>query len=121
MADLSHLYGDDLQVSAAGDLLVVDGLNMATQRIIRRLMTAPLNYVWQPAYGAALNSEIGKTTDGSRINGLIMSQIFAEGSVAASPPPVISISPFLDGVSVTINYTAKATGAHEVLSFSING
>lgn len=120
MADISHLFGGDLQVSASGDLSAVDGLDMTTQRVIRRIMTMPLAYIWQPTYGAGLNSEIGKTTDGNRIRGLIMSQIFAEQSIAANPPPQITVEPILDGVVVTIAYTAKATGQQEILSFNIN-
>lgn len=120
MADLAHLYGGDLQVSASGDLLAVDGLDKTTQRIIRRLMTAVQAYIWHPTYGAGILGEIGKTTDGERIKGLIISQIFSEASVAANPPPQITVSPILDGVSVLIVYWSTVSGKQETLSFDVN-
>ena len=60
MADVWCEWNDDFQVSASGGLLLADGDDLARQRIVRRLCTAVLGYVWHPEYGAGLPQRIGQ-------------------------------------------------------------
>ncbi len=54
MADLNSPWGGDLQISATGDLALIDGLGRSEQRIIRRLFTNLGAYIWHPEYGASI-------------------------------------------------------------------
>ena len=120
MSDLAHFWGSDLQVSASGDLRLADGLDLANQRIIRRLMTAPGAYIWHPTYGAGLPQQIGNPINFSKILSIISSQIYQEASVARTPAPKITITPILNGVTVIIQYTMAVTGTQNVLSFDLS-
>ena len=120
MPDLSHLWGEDLQVSASGDILTVDGDDLTTQRILRRLMTAEGGYIWNLTYGGGVPGRIGDTLNIPLISSIIRSQMALEASVARSPAPAITISEILNGVSVTILFYSAATGKQVTLSFDIN-
>lgn len=63
MQDLAHYFGNDLSVSAAGDLLAVDGDTKTQQRILRRLLTNPGDMMFHPDYGAGLGQWVGKLFD----------------------------------------------------------
>ncbi len=54
MYDLSHQWGDDLTVGPTGDMALVTGSVFGQQRVLRRLMTNPGDYIWQLDYGAGL-------------------------------------------------------------------
>jgi phage baseplate assembly protein W len=120
MPDIAHFWGSDLQVSASGGLRLVDGLDLANQRIIRRLMTAPGAYIWHPTYGAGLPQQIGGTINEAKIKSIITSQIYQEAVVAKSPAPKITITPFLNGVNVHIAYTMAVSGTQNILSFDVS-
>ena len=47
MPDLAHQFGADLVAGATGDLAVVDGPALGRQRVLRRLLTNPGDYIWQ--------------------------------------------------------------------------
>ena len=82
MPDLSHTFGGDVQVSANGDLLTASSLNLSQQRILRRLMTNPGDYIWQPSYGAGLAQFVGSPASAAQIRAVVRSQIFKEAAVA---------------------------------------
>ncbi len=44
MADLSQTIGSDISVSANGDLLTSDGLQLSQESVLRRLLTNPTVY-----------------------------------------------------------------------------
>jgi hypothetical protein len=120
MPDLAHLWGEDLQVSATGDILVVDGDDLTTQRILRRLMTAQGGYIWNLTYGGGVPGRIGDTLDIPLITSVVTSQMALEATVARTPPPVITVQSILNGVSVTILFYSAKTGQQSTLAFSIN-
>lgn len=120
MPDLAHFWGQDLSVSANGDILIVDGDNLTTQRIIRRLMTAQGGYIWNLTYGGGVPGRVGDLLDIPLITSVIRSQIALEASVARTPPPIITVTEILNGVSVTIKFYSAATGQQSTLSFDIN-
>jgi hypothetical protein len=120
MPDLSHLWGEDLQVSATGDILTVDGDDLTTQRILRRLMTAEGGYIWNLSYGGGVPARVGDVVDIPLITSVIRSQIALEATVARTPAPTITVSEILNGVSVSILFYSAATGQQSTLSFDIN-
>lgn len=122
MADAWHLFGGDLTVAASGDVAVVDGATEGQQRVLRRLLTNPGDYLWNPTYGAGLGRFVGLPIDTARIEGVIRSQIFREAAVARSPEPVIDVEGALNGsVYVTIQYADAVSGETQMLAFSVGG
>lgn len=120
MSDLWHIIGGDLDAAATGDVLQVDGLDETSQRLLRRLITNPGDYVWHPEYGAGLGSKVGELYDAGAIIGLIRSQIFLEANVARTPAPVITVTPIPDGMSARIQYYDNSTGVLATLAFNVN-
>ncbi len=117
MADLSHIFGTDLTLSATGGLALATGAEQARQRVLRRLLTNPGDYIWHPAYGAGLGRFVGQPTNPARIRGVVLRQMRLEADVAQSPPPTVTVTPQGGGVVVlTIVYADAATGAAQTIS-----
>lgn len=122
MPDIWHQFGSDLLASAAGDIASADGATLGQQRVLRRLLTNPGDYIWQLDYGAGLAQFVGQPVDVARIRGTIRSQIFRENAVARSPEPQIDVQAGAGGeVFVTILYTDAPSGQTQLLSFSVGG
>jgi hypothetical protein len=117
--DLAHWFGQDLNAAASGDLLTVDGTVKGQQRVLRRLLTNPGDYIWEPTYGAGLASKIGQPFDAAACEALVQAQMFLEPAVAKSPAPVISVTEITNGLFVSISYTDSDTGQVVPLSFSV--
>lgn len=118
--DLNHYWGGDIAPASIGDLGVANGTLRGQQRVLRRLLTNPGDYVFHPEYGAGLPAKVGDTIDIPGITALIRGQILLEDAVAKTPAPQINVVEIPSGVSVTVNYTDAATGNPAVLSFSVN-
>lgn len=122
MNDLYHYFGTDLQAGNTGDLLPVSGGTRGAQRILRRLLTNPGDYTFQPGYGAGLPAFIGQTMDVGRVTALIRAQIALEPCVARLPLPEITIRQLpteTSGFTVDIRYTDAQANTPEVLSFNV--
>ncbi len=120
MQDAALLWGQDIGASSTGDIALAAGTALGQQRVLRRLLTNPGDYIWNPAYGAGLARFVGTPCNFAAIRSTIRSQIFMEAAVARLPEPVIDVTPANDGsVYVQIRYVDAATGATQVLSFSI--
>lgn len=123
MADLFHQWGSDLLIGASGDVGSVSGPLAGQQRVLRRLLTNPGDYIWQLDYGAGLARFIGQPTNPLQIRAVIRSQIFKEPAVANQPEPTVDvqIAPggAADTVYINIRYADADTGATQILSFSI--
>lgn len=120
MADLSHWFGQDLAVDATGDLLAIDGTVGGQQRVLRRLLTNPGDYLWHSDYGAGLGRYIGATLNIDIIRAVIRAQLRKESAVAKTPIPSIAVSPISQGVFVKIIYTDAASGDPVTLQFDVN-
>lgn len=124
MPDLSHQWGADLTVGSTGDLAVASAPELGQQRVLRRLLTNPGDYIWQPDYGAGLARFIGQPANPLQIKALIRSQIFKESTVARTPEPIIdvSVSPGAAAgtVYVYVRYQDVKSGQTQVLSFSVS-
>lgn len=133
---LNDLYlnnGDDLQLVSpkGGDLLLANSSTRCNQRVVRRLTTNPLDYIWQPSYGAGLAGFVGQpltsddygqdvTSDNvDNIRSIITSQIFLENCVSQTPPPQIFLNTIQFGLFCQINYTESPSLQPIVLTFDI--
>src|SRR5436190_392695 len=119
MTDAAHYFGSDLTVSANGDLLVADGLEESKQRVLRRLLTNPRDYLWEPLYGAGLPSYIGLPLDEPAISALIKGQMYLEADVSHDPEPQVTLQLIPNGISARIVYTSVENGEPVLLSFDV--
>jgi phage baseplate assembly protein W len=120
MPDLSHEFGADLEAGPTGDLAVAQGAAQGRQRVLRRLLTNPGDYIWQPDYGAGLGRFVGSPAAPERIRAVVRSQIFREPAVARSPEPVVEVQADGQGrVFVAIRYADADSGATQSLGFSV--
>lgn len=123
VADLAHQWGSDLSVSPTGDLAVASGALVGQQRLLRRLLTSPGEYIWQLDYGAGLARFIGEPANILQVRAVVRSQIFKEASVARTPEPVIDVEIAPGGASgtvyVAIRYVDAPSGQTQVLSFTV--
>ncbi|HEY7579412.1 MAG TPA: hypothetical protein VH855_17600 [Acetobacteraceae bacterium] len=125
MADTFHQWGSDLAVSATGDICTAAGSLLGQQRVLRRLLTNPGDYIWQLDYGAGLARFIGQPANPLQIKAVIRSQIFKEATVARQPEPLVEVQVAPGGASGTvyvyIRYFDTESGQTQVLSFSVRG
>lgn len=119
MHDIFHVIGGDLEVSSTGSLLTSSGSERAKQRILRRLLTNPGDYVFHPTYGAGLGKKVGEAVKLGEWKALITGQMLLEEAVASKPPPEVKLTRFEEGVSVSLTYTDALSGSQEILSFDI--
>jgi hypothetical protein len=121
MQDAALLWGGDLSADLTGDLLLVGSTTLGQQRVLRRLLTNPGDYIWHLQYGAGLAQFVGAPCNVAAINATIRSQIFMESSVSRLPEPVIDVQNDQNGsVYVYIRYVDSGTGATQVLAFSVS-
>jgi phage baseplate assembly protein W len=120
MVDLTLQFGGDLSVGPTGDLALVDGTGLTQQRVLRRLLTNPGDYIWQLSYGAGLGTFVGQPGTPAAISGVVRTQLLQEAAVAPSPAPVVTSVSGNDGtVTTTLTYTDAATGQASTVSFSL--
>ncbi|MCA7118174.1 MAG: hypothetical protein LGL72_01885 [Acidibrevibacterium sp.] len=120
MNDLFQQWGNDLSVDAHGDLALVSGALRAQQRVLRRLLTNPGDYIWQPQYGAGLAQFVGQPANPLQIEAIIRTQLAKESAVAQTPAPTIDVSyDTLGAIAVMISYVDAASGQTQLLSFGI--
>ena len=120
MQDLFHLWSGDLSVGLGGDLATIDGPGAGQQRVLRRLLTNPGDYIWQPNYGAGLGGYVGGPVSPAVVAATIRSQMYMEPSVAHDPEPVIDVQTTQNGaVYVHVRYADIDTSSGQVLAFSV--
>jgi len=119
LADIEHLYGNDLTVDSTGDLAVVDGTQLGTERVIRRLMTSQGQYIFQPDYGAGLPSFIGLPGQAQNIAAVIQQQMQLEDVVSQVPLPAVNVQQVNNTVTASIQYVDAETGESAVLTLPI--
>jgi hypothetical protein len=120
MSDLALQFGGDLSVGPTGDLALAGGTLLTQQRVLRRLLTNPGDYIWQLTYGAGLGRFVGQAGAPAAIAGVTRAQVLQEAAVAPSPPPVVAVVAGDDGtVDAALTYTDAATGRGSTVSFSV--
>jgi hypothetical protein len=112
MIDIYHQFGNDLIVDSTGGLALVQDTVTTTQRIYRRLVTNPGDYLWNLSYGGGLRAMVGTQADNSAIESVVRNQLALESTVAPTPVPTISsqVTDAANGIVVTnITYTDAQT------------
>ncbi len=122
VADISHQVGSDLALGPTGDLAAVVDPTEGTQRVLRRLLTNPGDYIWNLTYGAGLGAMVGSPANALAIQGIITSQMLQEAAVAQSPAPQVSVASDNAGtVYAYVTYGDAATGTTQVLTVPTSG
>lgn len=120
MPEVFHAFGYDLAFSPTGDIALASGTVEGQQRVLRRLLTNPGDYVWDMAYGAGLAQFLGQPIAAARIAAVSRSQMFMETAVSRTPAPVIDVQSSPDGtVTETIRYVDSQTGVAVPLTLPI--
>jgi hypothetical protein len=123
LVDINHYIGGDVSISSTGDLQGCDGLLRSQQRVLRRLLTNPGDYLFQLNYGAGIQKYIGNNTKAGEIETLIQSQIALEDCVAQTPAPQVIVSPINGGITggvyIQIQYKDASTGEQVSLNFNV--
>jgi hypothetical protein len=129
---VAHFWGEDLNVSASGDLLLADQSTTGTQRVYRRLLTNPAladsagnpvaspDYTWHPTYGAGVPRKVGSPGNVPVTRALIRGQMLLESAVAQQPAPTITLTQVNNAVSASIKYTDANTATPQFLEFDVN-
>jgi hypothetical protein len=108
-------WGADLSVGPSGDINVTIVQANVQQRVVRRLLTNPGDYIWHTNYGAGLGGYVGKPYSPGNIDGAILNQLQLEPLVAATPAPTVQINQSTTGpsatISVTVQYQVAGTSA----------
>ena len=93
---------------------------LGTERVLRRLLTNPGAYIWQPGYGAGLARFVGQPVDSAGIEALIRTQMLLEAAVATDPAPVVTVQSDPGGsLFVQVRYADAETAAPLSLDFQI--
>lgn len=120
MPDLQHTHGADLSIGPTGDLASSDGSQWTRERVLRRLLTAPGAYIWQPGYGAGLPSMVGRPVSVAAIGATVRAQMRLERGVAQRPAPAVNVVAQGGGtVAAAITYTDAVAGQPQALNLPL--
>lgn len=119
MADANHTFGSDLVLGANGDLSTVTGVQLGQQRILRRLLTNPGDYIWEAEYGGGLGALVGQNVDPQQVIAVIQAQLGLEQGIAQFPAPVVTVQPIQNGMYIEVDYTSTVTNQPTTLAFSV--
>lgn len=110
-------FGPAVDVSTAGltgadfDFLV--DRDELIQRIIRRLLTDPGEWIPFPNYGAGLRRFVNETLDNIlilKIKNIILGQLLQEPDVSENPPPSVAMSLVNNGLYVAVRVFSQDLG-----------
>jgi phage baseplate assembly protein W len=118
MADLAHEWGIDLMIGPGGDLQVVDGDGQVRQRVLRRLLTNPGDYIWQLNYGAGLAAFVGEAQPAGRVRAVVRDQLRLEPAVARSPEARVQVS-ISEPNAISLDISYGGIESARSLSFSV--
>lgn len=122
MYDLQHDWGADLVIGSTGDLALAKASDVTTQRVFRRLLTNPGDYIWHLEYGGGLARYVGAPADISQIEAVILDQLEQEAAIATSPPPLVSakVTDAANGyLAVDISYSDAGSASTAQLQIPI--
>jgi len=121
--DLYLYYGNDLQLTSSGDLLIANLATLSQQRVIRRLSTPNGGFIWDTSYGAGAPSYIGQPLSSDNfesIKSLILSNILLESTVSPNPEPKVFLNVIQGGLFCQIQYTLNPTLQPIVLNYNLS-
>lgn len=120
--DIYNYFGGDLGITSSGDLKTVDTVIRGQQRILRRLLTPPGSYIWHVNYGAGLPQYVGVALSHNiylKIQGVVLTQMQLEASVAKTPAPTVSLQQIPNGLFCNITYIDDSTNTQQILNFTV--
>ena len=120
MYDVCLEWGADLSVGTNGDLALVQGSAQTNQRVIRRLLTNPGDYIWNLDYGGGLGTFVGSTASLADIEAVIRNQISLEPAVPSTPAPNVAVQ-VLDAVGgyVVADITYSDPASNSSVTFNV--
>ncbi len=122
MPDIKMTWSGDLSISPTGDLATSVGPALGTERVLRRLMTNPRDYIWNPDYGAGLGQFVGRPVNAASIESLIRLQMQIEVAVGQVPEPIVEVRPDPGGeLYVQVRYADAVTSESAALAFNVPG
>ena len=105
MYDIYLEWGTDLSVGSSGDLALVTGSTQTNQRVVRRLLTNPGDYIWNLGYGGGLGTFVGSTANLPDIEAVIRNHMSLEATVPSTPAPNVTVQTLAVGGYVMANIT----------------
>jgi phage baseplate assembly protein W len=114
--DFSLSWGGDFNLSPTAGLELISGAALTQQRLVRRLLTNPGDYLEDLTYGAGLGRYVGQPVNAAAIQGMISTQALLEESVLAVTSVTIATDNGLGLVSATIAYTASNAAGTQFLT-----
>jgi hypothetical protein len=121
MYDIFHQWGSDLSIGSGGDLALASGSDTISQRVFRRLLTNPGDYLWHLDYGGGLGQFVGTPARAADIEAIVRTQLALESAVPSTPSPQIiaTIADAANGyVVATVTYADPSSAAPVQLNIS---
>jgi hypothetical protein len=122
MYDIYLEWGTDLSVGSSGDLALVNESTQTNQRVVRRLLTNPGDYIWNLDYGGGLGTFVGSTANLPDIEAVIRNQMSLEVAVPSTPAPNVTVETLAVGgyVVADITYSDPSLNSSVNLNFVLN-
>ena len=112
MYDIFLEWGSDLVAGSGGDIALSTGPATISQRVCRRLLTNPGDYIWNLGYGGGLGQFVGIPAQAPTIEAVVRAQLLLDRAVPSTPAPLVSarLNDTANGyVTATITYADPAT------------
>jgi phage baseplate assembly protein W len=121
MYDIFHEWGSDLVAGSGGDLLLATGSVTVSQRVSRRLLTNPGDYIWNLDYGGGLAQFVGSPTKSADIEAVITNQLLLETAVPTTPAPQVTTTVVnTTNGSVVANITYADPTSQQSVTLNVN-
>jgi hypothetical protein len=116
-------WGEDLSVGASGDIGFALVQAEVQQRLVRRLLTNPGEYVWHVDYGAGLGGYVGERYSPGLIEGAVLNGLQLEALVAGTPAPLVQTSLSVTGpfstISVAVQYQVVGASTQDFIALNL--
>ena len=123
MSDCTLSWGGDIVFGPDGDLSLVSGPDLTSQRVLRRLLTNNGGYIWHQSYGGGLANFVGNPYGRGIILATVRDQMSREAAVMQTPRPEIDLlaepTNCINELVLNIQYTDASSGNLAAVDVSI--